>query len=141
MYVSVAHRSTTAGFVRRRSRARPSIARCRHSLYNCNFGKESSLEYGGRSMRLSKGMRFLLAMAVGLALFCSVAAGVAMGARPADLVQARLLADVDSVQPGKPFKLAVLLTIKPLWHVYWENPGDSGMETRVQGKLTSGVQA
>ena len=41
------------------------------------------------------------------------------------LVKAELLADVSSVKPGEPFTVGVLLKMKPHWHVYWKNPGDS----------------
>jgi len=58
-----------------------------------------------------------------------------------DLVTATLLADVDSVKAGKTFNLGVLLKIKPGWHVYWKNPGDSGMATKVNWKLPQGFEA
>jgi DsbC/DsbD-like thiol-disulfide interchange protein len=82
-------------------------------------------------------MRVLPAIIIALAGVCTVVTGAA----PPDLVQAKLLADVDSVKPGKPFNLGVLLTIKPGWHVYWKNPGDSGMATSVQWKLPDGFKA
>jgi thiol:disulfide interchange protein DsbD len=46
-------------------------------------------------------------------------------------VQAKLVADVDSIKAGEPFTAGVLLTIEPGWHVYWKNPGDSGLATSV----------
>jgi DsbC/DsbD-like thiol-disulfide interchange protein len=51
------------------------------------------------------------------------------------LVQVALLADREAVQPGGTATLAVRLVIEPKWHIYWENPGDSGMPTRA--KLTA----
>src|SRR5438874_13838035 len=87
-------------------------------------------------VRLSKRMRFVAIVTFSLAL---VSAAVA--APPKDLVQATLLADVDSVKPGKPFTLGVLLKIKPGWHVYWTNPGDSGAPTRVKWNLPEGWKA
>src|SRR2546421_10505162 len=59
-------------------------------------------------------------------------------APPADLVKAELLADVDAVKPGQPFRAGVLLKLKPGWHVYWKNPGDSGSPTRVKWNLPEG---
>src|SRR5580658_1441092 len=56
-------------------------------------------------------------------------------------VQVELLADVSAVQPGKPFWLGVKLTIDPGWHVYWKNPGDSGLPTRVKFSLPDGFTA
>src|SRR5580658_5873876 len=56
-------------------------------------------------------------------------------------VQVELLADVSAVQPGKPFWLGVRLNIDPGWHVYWKNPGDSGLPTRVKFNLPDGFTA
>lgn len=53
-------------------------------------------------------------------------------------VKAQLLADVAAVQPGKPFTVGVLLRMKPGWHVYWKNPGDSGLPTLVEFKVPQG---
>jgi thiol:disulfide interchange protein DsbD len=79
-------------------------------------------------------MRFISALIV-LGLFVVPAWGAA------DLVQARMFADVTAIQPGKPFTLGVLLTIKPGWHVYWKNPGDAGLPTRVKFTLPDGFTA
>ena len=46
-------------------------------------------------------------------------------------VRARILADVRAVQPGKGFRVGVLLEMKPGWHVYWRDPGDAGLATSV----------
>jgi DsbC/DsbD-like thiol-disulfide interchange protein len=65
----------------------------------------------------------------------------AIGASPTDLVKAELLADVNSVKPGEPFTAGVLLKMKAHWHVYWKNPGDAGLPTRVEWKLPEGFAA
>jgi len=54
------------------------------------------------------------------------------------LVQARLVADTTAVVPGKPFEAGVLLEMAEGWHVYWENPGDAGIPTRVDWELPEG---
>lgn len=56
-------------------------------------------------------------------------------------VQADLLADVSAIQPGKTFWLGVRLSIDPGWHVYWKNPGDSGIPTRIKLSLPDGFRA
>jgi DsbC/DsbD-like thiol-disulfide interchange protein len=56
-------------------------------------------------------------------------------------VQADLLANVSAIQPGQPFWLGVRLTIDPNWHVYWKNPGDAGLPTRVKLTLPDGFTA
>jgi len=53
-------------------------------------------------------------------------------------VRARLLADVSAITPGRPFMLGVMLSVDPGWHVYWKNPGDAGLPTRVQFTLPDG---
>jgi len=52
--------------------------------------------------------------------------------------RAKMLTDVRTVQPGKPFTVGVLLHIDPGWHVYWINPGDSGLPTAVQFQFPAG---
>ena len=47
------------------------------------------------------------------------------------LVKVELLCDRTAVRPGDTFTLAAKLTVEKGWHVYWENPGDSGMPTRI----------
>ncbi len=54
------------------------------------------------------------------------------------LVQVSLLADREAVKPGGTATLAVRYTITPKWHVYWENPGDSGLATRAKFTAPSG---
>jgi len=76
----------------------------------------------------------LLAFVTLIALFSLPAHAAPRG----DQVQAELLADVASIQPGKPFTLGVRLTLQRGWHVYWENPGDSGIPTTVDFVLPEG---
>jgi DsbC/DsbD-like thiol-disulfide interchange protein len=61
--------------------------------------------------------------------------------RPEELVQTSLVADVTAIEPGKPFRLALVLTIKPGWHIYWTNPGEGGEPTRVEWTLPEGFTA
>jgi DsbC/DsbD-like thiol-disulfide interchange protein len=57
---------------------------------------------------------------------------------PAQHVQTELLANVSAIQPGKPFWLGVRLKIDPGWHVYWKNPGDAGLPTKVKFTVPDG---
>src|SRR5437867_3085239 len=90
-----------------------------------------------RRVRLSQGMRVITILLAGLTL-----AAQAKGAMPSgtDLVKATLVSDVSSVKAGQPFTLGVLLKIEPGWHVYWKNPGESGMATSVQWKVPEGFK-
>ncbi len=58
-----------------------------------------------------------------------------------ELVQAMLIADTSTLQPGQPFHLGVLFTIKPDWHIYWKNAGDTGLPTAVRFELPEGFVA
>ena len=80
----------------------------------------------------------LTAMILTAALAAALVPWAAHAQPRSDLVKAELLADVDSVKPGQPFTLGVLLRIEKGWHVYWENPGDSGMATHVQITASDG---
>jgi len=57
-----------------------------------------------------------------------------------DLVDASLLADADRVLPGATITLGVRLDIEEDWHVYWLNPGDSGMPPVAEFDLPSGFE-
>jgi thiol:disulfide interchange protein DsbD len=81
--------------------------------------------------------RLLLALALG-ALSVHGAGASAVYMQP---VTATLGADAARVEPGKPFTVGVLLTIQRGWHVYWQNPGDSGLPTSVKLVLPDGVTA
>jgi thiol:disulfide interchange protein/DsbC/DsbD-like thiol-disulfide interchange protein len=42
-------------------------------------------------------------------------------------ITATLIADQDSVSPGSTFTIGVNFSLEPGWHIYWKNPGDSGL--------------
>ncbi|MBE2179353.1 MAG: thioredoxin family protein [Chthoniobacterales bacterium] len=54
------------------------------------------------------------------------------------LVEATLVADTTAMVPGKPFRVGLHLQMAPGWHTYWENPGDSGLETTLRLQLPEG---
>lgn len=56
------------------------------------------------------------------------------------LVRVRLLPESDVVQPGEEIWLAVEQVIRPEWHTYWVNPGDSGAEPRIKWSLPEGFE-
>jgi thiol:disulfide interchange protein DsbD len=58
-----------------------------------------------------------------------------------DNVRAELLADVSAVKAGEPFWVGLRQTIRPKWHTYWKNPGDSGLPTEITWSLPAGVTA
>ncbi len=46
--------------------------------------------------------------------------------------------EVTRVAPGRPFLAAVEIATDPHWHVYWRNPGDSGVPTRIAWSAPKG---
>ena len=57
-----------------------------------------------------------------------------------ELVHATLVADVNSVVPGKPFTVGLLLRMAPRWHTYWKYSGDAGLPTEIKWKLPADWQ-
>ena len=55
-------------------------------------------------------------------------------------VTARLVAERTRVAPGESLDLALVLDIRPGWHTYWRNPGDSGEPPRLVWDLPQGVE-
>jgi thiol:disulfide interchange protein DsbD len=58
-----------------------------------------------------------------------------------DNVRAELLSEASEIKPGEPFWVGLRETIRPHWHTYWKNPGDSGLPTEVAWTLPPGVKA
>lgn len=56
-------------------------------------------------------------------------------------VQVEVVPEVLSVQSGTPLRVALRLSVAPGWHVYWKNPGESGLPTVVQWELPPGSRA
>jgi len=56
-------------------------------------------------------------------------------------VEARLVTNRTSAQPGKPILVGVKLRMAEHWHTYWKNPGDSGLPTRIHWILPPGWKA
>jgi thiol:disulfide interchange protein DsbD len=83
----------------------------------------------------------LLALAVLVLAGPARAAGGAVAPPGPDLVTARLVAEDVTVAPGRTFWVMLKLGIKPGWHTYWRNPGDSGLATSLDWTLPPGFTA
>jgi thiol:disulfide interchange protein DsbD len=80
------------------------------------------------------------------ALWCGLASSVhaqVLGTMiKTEQVRAQLLAHApQGIQAGQTFWLGLQIEHQPHWHTYWQNPGDSGLPTRLQWKLPAGLQA
>ena len=56
-------------------------------------------------------------------------------------VAAALLSSRDAAAPGERFDAGFRLKMKPGWHVYWKNPGDSGLAPKLEWSLPPGWSA
>lgn len=90
-------------------------------------------------------IRLSIAIVVGALLASQSAAQVSpfgpvvdRASRGADVVDLALLSDHRAVAPGQTFTLALRFTIDEAWHLYWHNPGDSGMPPSVDWSLPEG---
>lgn len=55
--------------------------------------------------------------------------------------QVRLLLEQQAARPGDTVLAGVSLRMDPRWHTYWQNPGASGMSTKIDWQLPAGVSA
>lgn len=52
-----------------------------------------------------------------------------------------LVADVQSIQPGRAFTVGVRMRMDPGWHTYWKNSGEAGLPTEIVWTLPDGFTA
>jgi thiol:disulfide interchange protein len=75
-------------------------------------------------------------------VFCLAFASV-LQAAPAQTphLEVELVSAARTIEPGKPFTIALRLRHEEHWHTYWKNPGDSGMATAIHWSLPAGFVA
>ena len=54
-------------------------------------------------------------------------------------VSVKLIASAETIEPGSTFNVGVLFTIPEKAHIYWINPGDSGLATEIEWRPFSNV--
>lgn len=57
-----------------------------------------------------------------------------------DYVSAEIISDHKSVKTSDEFWVGVKFILKPDWHIYWLNPGDSGLPTEIEWNLPEGYE-
>lgn len=57
-----------------------------------------------------------------------------------DLVDVSIASNVEQIQIGSDFYVLIKLQIDGEWHVYWKNPGDSGLPTHIKWETPRGVK-
>ena len=61
---------------------------------------------------------------------------------PADShARIELISEQNVAPPGKPVWVGLLFQLDPGWHIYWQNPGDSGEPPKIQWQLPAGFAA
>ncbi len=53
--------------------------------------------------------------------------------------KARLVLSADTARAGETILAGVELRMDPRWHIYWRNPGASGMATKIDWQLPAGI--
>jgi DsbC/DsbD-like thiol-disulfide interchange protein len=78
---------------------------------------------------------YLLFLALVLSLFFDAVARTQ--SPPENAARVRLIWDGNSIRPGHTLWVGALFQLDPGWHIYWQNPGDSGEPPKIQWKLPS----
>ena len=60
---------------------------------------------------------------------------------PSPIVHADLVLDAVKLEAGSVVWAGVHFTMPEHWHIYWQNPGDSGIPTTLDWTLPSGISA
>lgn len=68
-------------------------------------------------------------------------AGLVMGSQVGPDIKSSLLVSHRTAMPGDRVAALIVLKIPEPWHVYWKNPGDSGVPTQIDWELPKGWQA
>jgi thiol:disulfide interchange protein len=82
----------------------------------------------------------LITLLAAFTLSNATAAPLAPSTAGTDEVTITLIAEHDKASPGEQVWLGVRQKIKPEWHTYWRNPGESGIGTSIKWTLPDGVR-
>ena len=95
-----------------------------------------------RSARMSSGIFSPPVASVALAIFLLLG-GATTSAQSARIPHGtlELVSDNSSIAPGRDFTIGLEFKMERGWHIYWENPGDSGEPPHVTWQLPKGLTA
>lgn len=54
-------------------------------------------------------------------------------------ISVELITESSSLKPGQPLRIGVKFTPEPHWHIYWSNPGDTGLAPSIEWILPKGL--
>src|SRR5271168_188396 len=57
---------------------------------------------------------------------------------PENHAKVELIAEEDTLRPGRTLWAGVLFRLDSGWHIYWQNPGDSGEPPKIRWELPRG---
>lgn len=77
-----------------------------------------------------------------ITLVILILVGHALAQGPAEShAKIQLIAEQNTVPQGQPLWVGLLFTLDQGWHIYWQDPGDSGEPPKVQWQLPAGFTA
>ena len=76
-----------------------------------------------------------------LFVFIVLASTIYSFAQQKSLAEAKLVVDSYSPEMDSVISIGVLVNLKDDWHIYWRNPGDSGMPTDIEFSLPNEIKA
>ena len=53
-----------------------------------------------------------------------------------DRISINLISEVESINKTNNFLVGIHVKLKPKWHLYWKNPGDSGIPTEIEWSIS-----
>lgn len=85
---------------------------------------------------------FSMAIAIALSLYLVFLPAKSARADPVQTenVEVELISEVENIQPSVPFWVALHFKIREGWHIYWQNPGDSGIPPTIDWQLPNGFK-
>src|SRR5262249_10949749 len=92
-----------------------------------------------RSMQRGTSLR--LAACLAATLFAIVPGRSDATPTSAPHIQVELVAESESARPGSALWVGLRMVLEKGWHVYWRNPGDSGLPPSLKWDLPAGVSA
>ncbi len=96
-------------------------------------------------MKIHTAKRHVPSLKTALLLVTLCIASIATHARaqetePEHYVDVRVIPQTDTVKPGETIDLAIEYVIYPHWHLYWKNPGDSGIPIKNTWTMPEGAE-
>ena len=86
-------------------------------------------------------LRFIKTPVVLLALLITAPNLLRAAPEVVGAVTVELIAETTVVVPGERFNVALDFKLEPHWHLYWKNPGASGLPVEIEWQLPAGLSA